>query len=85
MNTQKYVLAEAGQLANGPEGRHAHTKKGEVCCISINTSAVEAMDLWIGPGSGWVILSMRASDLGGRKTRVKTIAYPELLNTGSPV
>ena len=29
MNAQKYVLTEASQLENGPEGRHAHTKKGE--------------------------------------------------------
>ena len=29
MNAQNYVLTEASQLENGPEGRHAHTKKGE--------------------------------------------------------
>ena len=29
MDAQDYVLMEASQLENGPEGRHAHTKKGE--------------------------------------------------------
>ena len=29
MKAQNYVLTEASQLENGPEGRHAHTKKGE--------------------------------------------------------
>ena len=29
MNAQNYVLTDASQLENGPEGRHAHTKRGE--------------------------------------------------------
>ncbi|KAK0517513.1 hypothetical protein JMJ35_000668 [Cladonia borealis] len=29
MNAQNYVLTQASQLENGPEGRHAHTKRGE--------------------------------------------------------